>query len=780
MPIPKIFFQTSKFDLPPYLIDYFKQQNPSWQYKFFTDEDISKYIVANPISELPNALEVFNKLSGAHKADFFRYYFLYLEGGFFLDSDAVIYKPVDEIIQDYSFVTCVSILNTSTNKSVFNGFLGAEPKNGIILDALRSLYELNPEVLKVDYFFVCKQLYTIIETYRNTLGMFFENADEIFNSTCKLYSENLIRVRDGVNVVFKTFQEVKDDNDEKKPSLEYSAVVNDKQEIIAAHFFAKQVVQVPTSPSYSTSFVSKVGFPKGWKENLSEYKVGLTLDLPNSIPNLFCNGIRQNVLYLGELLLNCGFDTTFIVNRSFNQEILDAMFYDSRFKHIKYEQILKEDFDLVFSIGFEMDLWVIQTLKYMGCKVVSYNCGNNYIIDSETMLFSQHPGRKNQINYIKKDGYISYDQSWSIPQMTNTNQYYWQTLMRTECIEVPFVWSPKAISLAMKAENKTFEDFFYKSRGEVKKMAIFEPNISIMKWCAPSLLICENAYRDEALKPKIGSVFLNNLHNKEKDTGINTFNIDAFTIFVNNLDLCVDKKLSIEGRFNTLAFMSIYADIAVSHQWENNLNYLYFDLAWMGWPIVHNASLCQDIGYYYPEFNYEKGKEKLEEAILHHEKNLDAYLQHNRLCLSRFFPNNPALQKKYIANIRRLYEPTYVDPDEKENNFPTTNPHWCTTRAAQARKEKEEKQALEKQAKEKEQEKEQEQIKNVPVTPESDELFQKLVFASGKPIPMVMKSTTPPAATAASTKVTKEEEAEKNKVEEVSKSNQIQFKLKKR
>jgi hypothetical protein len=53
--------------------------------------------------------------------------------------------------------------------------------------------------------------------------------------------------------------------------------------------------------------------------------------------------------------------------------------------------------------------------------------------------------------------------------------------------------------------------------------------------------------------------------------------------------------------------MSNYCDIAVSHQWENPLNYLYFDLAWMDWPIVHNAHLCKDIGYFYNEFNYEEG-----------------------------------------------------------------------------------------------------------------------------------------------------------------------------
>jgi len=84
------------------------------------------------------------------------------------------------------------------------------------------------------------------------------------------------------------------------------------------------------------------------------------------------------------------------------------------------------------------------------------------------------------------------------------------------------------------------------------------------------------------------------------------------------------------------------------------LNYLYLDLAWMGWPVVHNANLCSDVGYYYDGFNYEEGGEKLKYAILNHDENVDTYTKKNREIIDRYLPTNKKLQEDYkqlVANL---------------------------------------------------------------------------------------------------------------------------------
>jgi hypothetical protein len=650
MKISKILIQTDRLNPPDYLIKMNTRFNEDWKYEFYSDEDALKFIIDNPIEEFSEAPMVFKDLEkGAHKSDFFRYYYLYLKGGVYIDSDFVLKTNLNDVVKDYEFFCVKSMIN---NESMFNGFIGCEPKNEIIYRALNNLYFINRKILNTSdyYFYNCKNLNTIIENYKSLLismgssfGKSKEEMNEIINTKIKIYNEQLIKINNNSARIYRTIDTL---SICKEPSeIAYTEIINDNYDVLGIHYFAKDIIK--------PDFI----IPDRELKEVSETKIGLTLDLPNRLNDLFCNGIRQNVLYLGELLLNIGYDVYFTCNKPFTDELINNLSYDSRFKFIPNNKILSIDFDVMISIGYELEMNIIQMLKYMKTKIVSYNCGNNYIIDSESMLYSQHETKNNKINYIRKNGIIPFDIIWSIPQMTNTNQYYWSTLMRTKCIEVPFIWSENSIKIACKSENRSYSDLLYINRGNEKRLVIFEPNISIMKWSGPALLSCENAYRtlNDNNKNKIKHVFLNNLYDKDKNKSINIFNMNAFTSFVNNLDLCSDRKISIESRFNTLSYMSTFADVAVSHQWENNLNYLYFDLAWMGWPIIHNASLCKDVGYYYDQFNYEEGGKRIIESIENHDNNVNEYIIRNRQAIDKYLTTNKELQEKYKILISGLF-----------------------------------------------------------------------------------------------------------------------------
>ena len=168
-----------------------------------------------------------------------------------------------------------------------------------------------------------------------------------------------------------------------------------------------------------------------------------------------------------------------------------------------------------------------------------------------------------------------------------------------------------------------------------------------MKWALPSIMICDSAYRKNKL---IKHLYITNINS----SNTNEFNLQQFNKFLANLDLVVDKKCSIETRYNTLYFMSKYADIAVSHQWGNPLNYLYFDLAWMGWPIIHNAYLCKDVGYFYDNFNLNFASTILDKVLIDHDKNIDIYLKKNREAIDIFLPSNNKLQTVYKNLILNL------------------------------------------------------------------------------------------------------------------------------
>jgi hypothetical protein len=647
--IPKTIIQTSPFEFPKYYKNHILRENKDWEYKYFSDEDIEQFIIDNPIPELEDSLQIFKEIKkGEHKADFFRYYYLYLNGGVYIDYDMILNTSLTKLLNNISFFTCKSVMN---NHLLCNGFIGCEPKNKIIYEALKRIYFLDKTILDIDYFINCKDLYLIINNYKNIISSLFVISEDILNTKCKIFNErSVVRTFDGAQNIYYDLSENSTEllsGNKVNEKLSYTEIYDDDKNTIVEHHFKNEYLFIKD--------ILKSSVPEKTIKNFNEMKIAISLDLPASMKDIFCNGIRQNAFYLGELLLNIGYDTYFLVNKTYNEKLISDIAYDSRFKFIKHKKILKEEFDVMISIGYEIEKELLELLKYMNTKIVSYNCGNSYIIDTETMLYSQHEQRRNMINFIKKDENIPYDIIWTIPQMTNTNQYYWSTLFRTKCIEVPFIWSSSSIEFAMKSTNKSYNDLFYVKREKSKKVVIFEPNISIMKWCGPVVLICENAYRKD--NECIKQVFINNINDKLKDSSsINKFNLDAFTVFVNNLDLCKDGKLSIEGRFNTLDFMNVYADVVVSHQWENNLNYLYFDLAWMGWPIVHNGSLCKDVGYYYEQFNYEEGGDLLLNVISNHDNDIDEYVKKNREAIDKYLTTNKELQEKYINLINDLYK----------------------------------------------------------------------------------------------------------------------------
>jgi len=159
--ISKVFFQTSKRPLNFYLQRMIKSRlTDGWVYRHFTDTDIIHYIKSHPLKELPNAVEFFQRIKGGeHKADFFRYYFLYVNGGVFMDSDAMIYETIDNIVRDFKFFSVNSSIVPGT---IFQGLLGAEAGNPLIYRALKSFYSMDLALLdnRSNYHILCKDLYT--------------------------------------------------------------------------------------------------------------------------------------------------------------------------------------------------------------------------------------------------------------------------------------------------------------------------------------------------------------------------------------------------------------------------------------------------------------------------------------------------------------------------------------------------------------------------------------------------------------------------------------------
>jgi glycosyltransferase involved in cell wall biosynthesis len=176
----KLILQTSKHkpkNPKGHSIDKFAK---GWDYVHFDDNEIIDFFKNNPIPGFEDIEKRFYEIRrGEHRADLFRYYYIYLNGGFFIDSDFELMENLDSVVQDYDFVTAeiksyeIGVANVTKRSRGFNGYMyAAKPKNLIIFQCLKHLYnidinDLGPEDGSWDhrYHLVCEYLYNVIQSY---------------------------------------------------------------------------------------------------------------------------------------------------------------------------------------------------------------------------------------------------------------------------------------------------------------------------------------------------------------------------------------------------------------------------------------------------------------------------------------------------------------------------------------------------------------------------------------------------------------------------------------
>lgn len=181
MVIPNVIMQTSFTKPDRYIVEIIKQRCPNYKYVHFIDSEIIQYFREHPLKEFPNIIDKFNSFTkGQHKADIFRYYYLYVNGGIFIDSDAMFDVNINLIIQGYD---CVFIKSFYTG--IFNGFIATIPHNKDIYKALQHAYDTEDISLQIEYHYFCNKLLQILNNSRTYNMKIYE---EIMPKTNKIGS----------------------------------------------------------------------------------------------------------------------------------------------------------------------------------------------------------------------------------------------------------------------------------------------------------------------------------------------------------------------------------------------------------------------------------------------------------------------------------------------------------------------------------------------------------------------------------------------------------------
>ena len=334
---------------------------------------------------------------------------------------------------------------------------------------------------------------------------------------------------------------------------------------------------------------------------MKKARVGISIAIDANM-SIWSSGLTQNLLLLAQLLRASPAVGRVVLLNVGTADKLPAGALPPGFDvEVAKPHELTHDIDLAIEFGASFPQEWVRQVRALGARVVGMLVGNSYANQAEMPLF----GRSGGLVFVGTD---PWDEIWTLPHHMNTSASLLRTVSRVPVIAMPHIWSPVFLQPQIDAASNTPQPFGFRPQlGKGWRVAIFEPNISVLKSCFIPMLCCDAAFRERPDAIELMMV-MNTFHMKEHAT---------FNAFASHLDLTRAHKASYEPR---LAFVECMAqssmDAVVSHQWECGLNYAYYDALHGGYPLLHNSPYLREagVGLYYEGFEAAQGGRVLLQA----------------------------------------------------------------------------------------------------------------------------------------------------------------------
>ena len=177
---PKVLISTikDKSKIPKQVLENRKQFANNYVDLIFDDKDCIKFLEKYYGKKVSDKFKQIKK--GAHKADLFRYAYLYKFGGLYVDIKTVFIKNVNTIFTD-PYVCYLTISSRFKPKHVYNGVIYTPPNNKIMYD----LFIKSTKITDSDiYFFNVNYAYKYLTQINSNVPMkigYNETKDDIPN-----------------------------------------------------------------------------------------------------------------------------------------------------------------------------------------------------------------------------------------------------------------------------------------------------------------------------------------------------------------------------------------------------------------------------------------------------------------------------------------------------------------------------------------------------------------------------------------------------------------------
>ena len=310
--------------------------------------------------------------------------------------------------------------------------------------------------------------------------------------------------------------------------------------------------------------------------------------------HVWSSGIHQNVAFLVMCLRAMPqVERVLLLNGGDSPRFPQALEFDRLGAELVQPQAVTHEVDVVIEMASKLPQAWIRRVKARGAWVVAFLVGHSFTGMIEPALFDPQRG----IGLVNMEP----DEVWMMHKDLHSSRSLVQTLLRAPVVEMPHLWAPSFLQRQIDLVERGGGRFGFNPRKRARAdngwaAAIFEPNIGVVKSCFVPMLGCDAAYREQPWTLRHMMV-LNSVHMKDHPT---------FNRYATVLDLVRDHRASFEPRVTVPETMVRLArDLVVSHQWENDQNYLYYDALYGGYPLVHNSPWLQQRapGFYYPDFS---------------------------------------------------------------------------------------------------------------------------------------------------------------------------------
>lgn len=355
---------------------------------------------------------------------------------------------------------------------------------------------------------------------------------------------------------------------------------------------------------------------------------------------LFINGLTQNIVVLYHLFESLGWSPRLLQHSV--TEGAERQAFLGRYRYTSHPEVVRstEKVRLLIEIGMSLDPETRAHLRNMGTKIVKLYLGNILNIDIETIQnYSSQFFNHHLVGEL--------DEIWTSPHYAQHVEYA-AVLNRVPAergIVVPYVWEPCFLERYGSREELEWTD---KGDWMHRDVIIMDPNISFQKCSFYSLLLVEAFAR--AYPAWRGKVYVVNGDRLQLSP-------NSINGFLPHLGLWRDKRMVLSGRRRIHEVLADHRSACfVTHQWNNDYNYMTLELFHYGYPIVHNSVGWSGFGYYYDVNAWDAAVETLRAAIQDHAGHLGTYQTHAANLVWRHSPHNPAVQERWRGLLGEMGE----------------------------------------------------------------------------------------------------------------------------